>query len=257
MGVAKKNSELTKEEQQSKWVYRGGGYDVCNFIEKVYILKNPIKCRGFQSMTWNLECVDRALKQKNKFDRTLKEKIVEELRHITVGYNKYFDMIGKDCKDIIDEYKTNMEELENDLNKIDECINLDGARKGKVFYSNLTLGEIKQHYEDNDYFQELQVKIEVHKKGVLNSKYYDINLNQLDMDNEYLKNLRVYAFWNSYVSKVICLDLGEFTSEDFENLIVDLEDIIHNDDNDSDIYEDDMLDMELDAYAEYVEQFYD
>ncbi len=42
-------------------------------------------------MTWNLECVDRALKQKNKFDKPLKEKIAEELRNITVGNNKEFE----------------------------------------------------------------------------------------------------------------------------------------------------------------------
>lgn len=252
MGVAKKNSELTKEEQQNKWVYHGGVYDVCNFIEKVYILKNPIKSRGFQSMTWNLECVDRALKQKNKFDRPLKEKIAEELRNITVGNNEDFDMIGQDCNDIIDEYKTDMENLENDLNKIDECINLNGIRKGKVFHVNLTLGEIKQYYEDKDYLQESQIKIEVHKQGVLNSKYYDINLAQLDMDNKDLKNLRVYAFWNSYVSKIMCLDLGEFTFGDFDILMKDLDEIIFSDDeNDSDIYEEDMFEIENEMFYAY------
>jgi len=79
MGDSKKVDELTEEESKSKWVYQGDGYDVCNYIEEVYILKNPIKCRGFQSLTWNLECVDNNLKKKEKFEKKLKEKIIEEL----------------------------------------------------------------------------------------------------------------------------------------------------------------------------------
>ena len=69
MGEAKHLTELNEEEQTNKWVWRGGKYDVCNFIEKVYILKNPIKSRGFQVQTWKLECVDNALKQKDKFGK--------------------------------------------------------------------------------------------------------------------------------------------------------------------------------------------
>ena len=80
MGDSKKVKELNEEESKSKWVYKGDGYDVCNYIEEVYILKKPIKCRGFQSLTWNLECVDNDLKKKEKFEKKLKEKIIEELK---------------------------------------------------------------------------------------------------------------------------------------------------------------------------------
>ena len=257
MGEAKHLTELNEEEQLNKWVWREGKYDVCNFIEKVYVLKNPIKSRGFQVQTWKLECVDNALKKKEKFEKSIKEQIVEELYNITQHETDLFSIIGTDCADIIEEYKTNMEELENDLVKIDECIHLNGIRKGKIFHVNLTLGEIKEHYEDSGYLQESQVKIEVHKQGVVNSKYYDINLGQLDMKNKKLKNLRVYAFWNSYVSKVICLDLGEFVQDNFDTLIEDLDDIIFTDDNDSDIYEEDIFyfEMEPEFEPEYEMEF--
>lgn len=79
MGESKKIDELNEEEIKNKWVYKEGGYDVCNYIEEVYILKNPIKCRGFQSMTWKLECVDNDLKKKGKFEKEIKEKIKNEL----------------------------------------------------------------------------------------------------------------------------------------------------------------------------------
>lgn len=79
MGESKKIEELNEVEKESKWVYKGGGYDVCNYIEEVYILDNPIKSRGFQSMTWNLKCVDNNLKKKDKYKKSLKEKIINEL----------------------------------------------------------------------------------------------------------------------------------------------------------------------------------
>ena len=243
MGKAKHINELNKEEQKNKWVWRGGKYVVSNFIEKVYILENPIKSRGFQSQTYKLECVDNALKQKNKFEKSLKEKITEELKNITVGNNQFFDMIGQDCEDIIKDYKEDIEQYDNDIQRLEECINLTGRRKGKVFHANLSLGEIKQYYTDKNHKQEVQMKIEVHKEGVLNSKYYDINLSALDMNNKYLKNLKVSAFWNSYVDTIICLDIGVFTGEEFDILIEELDDIIFNDDNDSDINYDDVLDL--------------
>ena len=87
LGEAKKISELTENESSNKWVYRGGGYDVCNFIDKVYILKNPIKSRGFQSITWKLECVDNALKKKNKFIKSLKEQLIDELKLLMIVEN--------------------------------------------------------------------------------------------------------------------------------------------------------------------------
>ena len=79
LGDAKTITELNEEEKTNKWIYNGGGYNVCNFIEKVYILRNPIKSRGFQSITWKLNCVDNALKKKGVFEKSLKEKIIEEL----------------------------------------------------------------------------------------------------------------------------------------------------------------------------------
>ena len=79
MGQPKFLSEMTEEELKNKWIYSEGGYTAMNYIEKVYILKNSIKSRGFQSMTWNLQCVDNDLKKKEKFEKSLKEKIIEEL----------------------------------------------------------------------------------------------------------------------------------------------------------------------------------
>ena len=79
MGKSKELTELNEEELKNKWIYSEGGYKVITYIEKVYILKNPIKSRGFQCMNWKLECVDNNLKKKNKFKKSLKEKIIEEL----------------------------------------------------------------------------------------------------------------------------------------------------------------------------------
>jgi len=42
----------------------------------------------------------------------------------------------------------------------------------------------------------------------------------------------------------------KFTSDHFDDLIENLEDIIFSDDNDSDIFEDDMLDFEEQDYIE-------
>ena len=64
MGESKHLNELNEEEKKNKWIWNGGKYDVCNYIEKVYILKNPIKTRGFQVMNWRLICSDNALKKK-------------------------------------------------------------------------------------------------------------------------------------------------------------------------------------------------
>ena len=222
MGEAKHLSELNEEEQKNKWVWRGGKYDVSNFIEKVYILKNPIKSRGFQCQTWKLECVDNTLKKKNKFQKPIKGKIVEELHNITQHEKDLYEMIGQDCVDIIEEYKIDMEKYENDIHKIDECIeNIEGERKNKVFKVDLTLGEIKSYYEEQGYYPEIQVKIEIHyDAGVSGSSIYDAYLWQDDINGE-LNNIRVYALWNSYVSKIICFDLGEYNEEDYISLMDD------------------------------------
>jgi hypothetical protein len=79
MGESKFLNELNKKEWENKWIYSEGGYNVCNYIEDVYILKNPIKCRGFQCMNWKLECVDNDLIQKKKFKIPLKQKIISNL----------------------------------------------------------------------------------------------------------------------------------------------------------------------------------
>ena len=79
MGESKHLNELPEDKISDKWLFSEGEWKVCNFIEKVYILNNPIKSRGFQSMTWNLECVDNHLKKKKCFEERLKEKIIKEL----------------------------------------------------------------------------------------------------------------------------------------------------------------------------------
>ena len=82
MNGSKKISELTEEEKKNKWIYSEGGWNVCNYIEKVYILPEPIKSRGFQVMCYRLECINNHLKKKGKFERPIQEKIVEQLKKL-------------------------------------------------------------------------------------------------------------------------------------------------------------------------------
>tara|TARA_B110000285_G_C15109173_1_gene609972 strand:- start:1702 stop:2208 length:507 start_codon:yes stop_codon:yes gene_type:complete len=79
LGESKTIDELTDDEKKNKWIFEGNGYNVCNYITDVYILDTPIKCRGFQSVTWNLKCVDKDLIKKNKFELSLKQKIINQL----------------------------------------------------------------------------------------------------------------------------------------------------------------------------------
>jgi hypothetical protein len=79
LGDSKFINELTDDEKKNKWIYEGNGYNVCNYITDVFILDKPIQCRGFQSVTWNLKCVDKNLIKKNKFEIPLKEKIISQL----------------------------------------------------------------------------------------------------------------------------------------------------------------------------------
>jgi len=118
MGVSKRVDELTEEEKKSKWVYKGDGYDVCNYIEEVYILKNPIKCRGFQSLTWDLECVDKNLKKKEKFEKKLKEKIIEELLDMEAEESEEYyesEEIESNC------HNCNKELCEDNIMECEEC----------------------------------------------------------------------------------------------------------------------------------------
>ena len=221
MGESKHLSELTQEEWNNKWIYSEGGYSVMNYIEKVYMLKNPIKSRGFQCMNWNLKNVDNALKKKNKFDIPIKDKINTELRKLQQGYIKEYEMIGKDCVDIIEEYKIDMEKYENDVKKIDECIASQGIRKGKVFKVDLTLGEIKRYYQEKKYNPKIQVQVEIRDddKNMIRSETFDAYLGGVNLDDAILEDVKVYALWNSYVSKIMCLDLGEYTEEDYIKLM--------------------------------------
>ena len=242
MGEAKHLTELNEEEQTNKWVWRGGKYDVCNFIEKVYILKNPIKSRGFQVQTWKLECVDNALKQKNKFDISIKDKIISELRTLQEGYIKEYEMIGKDCKDIIEGYQINMEEYEADIKRLQECLINTGQRGNKIYCSSLTLGEIKEYFDDNNIHNDIQMQIELHKEGVLNTKYYDIDFKNFDIKNTYLSNIKPITFFNSYKPGVLTINIGKKTDEQFKEVMEEMNDIIYPDEEeDYDIYEEEMF----------------
>lgn len=240
MGKSKHISELNKEEQKNKWIYSEGGYNIMNYIEKVYILKNPIKCRGFQCMNWKLECVDNNLKNKNKFEKKLKEKIIEELHHITNNYYNNIDkMIGKDCRKIIFEYKEDIEKIEVEFNKLQECIdNVTGKYRNKRYFTNLSIYEIKKYFDDNNIDNDIQIRLEMHKYNVLNEKFYDIFFNLLDTSKDFFKNFKVTSFYNTYKPGVICINLGNHNKTQFKYILEQFYDVIYNSDNDSsDIYD--------------------
>ena len=245
MSHAKHINELNEEEQTNKWVWRGAKYNVMNFIEKVYILKTPIKSRGFQCQTWKLECVDNALKQKNKFDISIKNKIFSELRTLQQGYIEEYEMIGKDCKNIIEEYKHDIEMYEIDINNLQDCLNTNSQRGNKNYATNLTLGEIKEYFDDNNIHNNIQIQIEIHKKGVLNTRYYDINFEKFNKTNKYLSNIKVQSYTNSYRPGVLCINLGVLIEEQFFKVLQEMDDIIYPDaDIFPDIYEDEMFQFE-------------
>jgi hypothetical protein len=241
MGESKHISELNKEEQKNKWVWKNGKYNIMNYIEKVYILKNPIKCRGFQVQTWKLECVNNNLKQKNKFDKSIKSKIITELNHITNNfYNNIEKMIGKDCRKIIFDYKKEIEIVESEFNQLQECIdNHSGQYRNKCYFTSLTIYEIKKYFDDNNIHNDIQIRLEMHKHNILNEKLYDIFFDQLDTSIDFFKKFKVTSFYNSYKPGVICLNLGNHSEIQFKNILDNFYDVIYSFDNDtSDVYED-------------------
>ena len=239
MGEAKHLTELNEDEQKNKWVWRNGKYDVCNFIEKVYILKNPIKCRGFQVQTWKLECVDNNLKQKNKFDKSIKSKIITELNHITNNFFTDIDkLIGKDCRKIIFDYKKDIEIVESEFNQLQGCIdNNSGQYRNKRHFTSLTIHEIKKYFDDNNIQSDIQIRLEIHKHNVLNEKLYDIFFNELDTSVDFFKKFKVTSFYNSYKQNIICLNLGNHSEKSFKNILNNFYDVIYSSSaSDSDIY---------------------
>lgn len=248
MGESKHINELTKEEQTNKWIYSEGGYNVCNYIEKVYVLKNPIKCRGYQCMNWKLECVDNHLKNKNKFDKKLKEKIVDELYSMTNNYYSDIDkIIGKDCRKIIFDYKKEIEIIDLEFKQLQECIDNNSKQyRNKRYFTSLTIAEIKNYFDNNNIHADIQIRLEIHKHNILNEKFYDIFFEQLDTSTDFFKNFKVTSFYNTYKPGVICLNLGHHSVLQFKNTLDKFYDVIYQFDNDaSDVYEDEIIDNYL------------
>ena len=134
---------------------------------------------------------------------------------------------------------------EIDIGNLQDCLNTNSQRGNKNFNTDLTLGEIKKHFDDNKIHNDIQIQVEMHKQGVLNTRYYDIDFNKFNKNYEQLSSVKIVSYCNSYRQGVLCINIGCFTEEQFFKLLEEMDDIIYPD---ADIYEDAY--EEFDVYEE-------
>lgn len=141
------------------------------------------------------------------------------------------DLIGKDCLDIILDYKKSFERVEENNRLIDDCIfeehnkelfeklfdmenyNEKVEQQTKRYYlNNMSIGEFKEYYTAHDYVQAVTFKFSIIGQT---DDYFQTDIKKVTSD--YLNNVNI-----KYIYKLntfeICLFLGEYHEQELEEL---------------------------------------
>lgn len=149
------------------------------------------------------------------------------------------DLIGKDCMDIILDYKERLEKVEYNHNSIDCCVfeEIDKEKFEKVFdletydenchllmnkyyLNDMTIGEFQDYYIENEYIQAVTFKFSI--KGEVDD-YFQTRLDSIK--SEYMKNIKIQYIYKLNTFEV-CLFLGIYQEDQlsdlYENIAYDL-----------------------------------
>ena len=140
------------------------------------------------------------------------------------------NLIGTDCMNIILDYKKEFERIEHNYKLIDNCIfeefdkdlfeeifdNKEYERlekfKHKHYLNNMTFGEFKDYYLQENYFHEITFKFSIN--GITDD-YFKTDIKKIK--SHFMRNLKI-----EYIYKLgsfdICLFLGNYKSHQLETL---------------------------------------
>lgn len=141
------------------------------------------------------------------------------------------DLIGKDCEDIIYDYKKEFERVEYNQKQVDNCIFeevdleifnnfeyfndiffIENKLEKRFFFNFYTIKEFKEYYLNKKYFMKIGFKFLIENQ---NEDYFKMDIKSID--SNFLNNLPIY-----YIYKLnnfnICLHLGNFKEDKLHEL---------------------------------------
>jgi len=149
------------------------------------------------------------------------------------------DLIGKDCIDIILDYKEQFEKVEYNHDSIDACVfeeinkekfekvfDLENYNiksellKNKYFLNDMTIGEFKDYYIEQEYIQAVTLKFSI--RGEVDDSF---QTRIESIKSEYMKNIKIKYIYKLSTFEV-CLFLGIYQEDElvdlYKNIAYDL-----------------------------------